>query len=168
MVLITQGLLPADSESQCITLPLYADCDSITDMQWPVLLYIDYKIRVYSSCHGLKIPSSADCRGSDLFEWPAMSSVGLISPHNRSWQISIKGQHISCNESWKQGKTCLIFSEDINLSWLKSSWQILFSGSQRNVRSVHGNVRTHSRTTWMSPSTWRREQQKGNNPEGCQ
>ena len=54
MVLITYGLLAADSESQYITFPFYADCESGTDMQWPVLPHNDYKINVYSSCHGLK------------------------------------------------------------------------------------------------------------------
>lgn len=54
MGLITYGLLAADSESQCITYPFYADCVSSTDMQWTVLLHNDYKINVYSSCHGLK------------------------------------------------------------------------------------------------------------------
>lgn len=54
MALIIYGLLAADSENQYITFPFYADCESSTDMPWPVLLHNEYKINVYSSCHGLK------------------------------------------------------------------------------------------------------------------
>lgn len=71
-MLITYGLLAADSESQYITFPFYADCENGTkqDNSYAVvsiaLQWLQNKCLLKLSW--FEIPSSAECSGSELFE----------------------------------------------------------------------------------------------------